>query len=92
MPLGHCHHITSVISLILVTKKDAKLVWDDDCEQAFLVLKMCWVQPLVLPLILLYPKRDVSFILFMDASDAGIDAVLTQEQDRGGGGGVEWSN
>ncbi len=37
-----------------LTKKDAKLIWGDDCEQAFLALKKALVQPPVLA----YPTRD----------------------------------
>ncbi len=56
--------------LTRLTEKHAKLVWDDGCKQAFLVLKNR-VQPLVLLHILVYPTRDISFILSMDTSDAG---------------------
>ncbi len=58
-------------------KKDAKLVWDDNCEQAFETLKKALVQPPVLA----YPTRDGPFILSSDASDTGIGAVLEQEQE-----------
>ncbi len=59
-----------------LTKKEAKLVWDDSCEQAFETLN----KPLVQPPILAYPTRDVPFLLSTDASDTGIGTVLEQEQ------------
>ncbi len=62
------------------TMKDAKLIWDDDCEQAFLGLKKALFQPPVLA----YPTREGPFILSMDASDTGIGAVLEQEQEKDG--------
>ncbi len=63
-----------------LTKKDAKLVWDDNCEQAFLVLKKVLVQPPVLT----YLMRDGPFVLYTDSSDTGMRAVLGQEQGEGG--------
>ncbi len=62
-----------------MTKKDAKLIWDDDCEQAFQALKKALVQPPVLT----YPTRDGHFVLSTDASDTGMGAVLEQEQEEG---------
>ncbi len=61
-------------------KKEAELVWDDDCEQASQTLKKC----LVPPPFLAYPTRDGPFILSMDASDTGMGAVLEQEQEENG--------
>ncbi len=58
-------------------KKDAKLIWDDDCEQAFQTVKEALVQPPVLD----YPTKDGHFVLSMDASDTGMGAVLEQEQE-----------
>ncbi len=63
-----------------LTQKDAKLIWDDDCEQAFQALKKALVQPPVLA----YPTRDGHFVLSTDASDTGMGAVLEQEQEEGG--------
>ncbi len=60
-----------------LTKKDAKLIWDDNCEQAFLALKKALVQPPVLA----YPTREGPFILFTDTSETGMGAVLEQEQE-----------
>ncbi len=64
-----------------LTKKDAKLIWGDDCEQAFLALKKAL---LVQPPVLAYPTRDGQFVLSTDASDMGMGAVLEQEQEEGG--------
>ncbi len=64
-----------------MTKKDVKLIWNDDGEQAFLALKKALVQPPVLA----YPMRDGPFVLSTDASDTGMEAVLEQEQEEGGG-------
>ncbi len=63
-----------------LTKKDAKLIWGDDCEQAFLVLKKALVQPPVLA----YPTTEGLFILSTDASDTERGAVLEQEQEEDG--------
>ncbi len=63
-----------------LTKKDAKLIWADDCEQAFLALKKALVKPPVLA----YPTREGPFILSTDASYTGMGAVLDQEQEEDG--------
>ncbi len=54
--------------LMGLTKKDAKLIWDNDCEQAFLALN----KPLVQPLVLAYPTRKALFVLSTDFSDTGM--------------------
>ncbi len=66
--------------LMGLTKKDAKLTWDDDCEQAFLALKKALVQPPVLA----YPTREGPFILSKDTNDTRMGAVLEQEQAEDG--------
>ncbi len=63
-----------------LTKKDAKLIGDDNCEQDFLALKKALVQPPVLA----YPTREGPFVLSTDASDTGMGAVLEQEQEEDG--------
>ncbi len=50
-----------------LTKKDIKLIWDDNCEQASLALKKALVQPPILA----YPTREGPFVLSTDASDTG---------------------
>ncbi len=78
------HYIPNFASvatpLMGLTKKDAKLIWDDDCGQAFLVLKKALVQPPVL----VYSMREGPFILSSDASDTGMGAVLEHEQEEDG--------
>ncbi len=78
------HYISNFASVAIplagLTKKDAKLIWDNDCEQAFLALKKALVQPPVLA----YPAREGPFILYRDASDTGLGAVLEQEQEEDG--------
>ncbi len=58
------------------------LVWDEDCEQAFQLLKKALVQAPVMA----YPTRDEPFILSMNASDNGMGTVPEQEQEE-----YEWS-
>ncbi len=60
-----------------LTKKDAKLIWADDCKQAFLTLKKALVQPPVLA----YPMREGPFVLSTDASNTGMGVFLEQEQE-----------
>ncbi len=71
---------SAVTPLTGLTKKDAKLIWNDDCEQAFLALKKALVQPPVLA----YLTREGAFILSTDASDTVMGAVLEQEQEEDG--------
>ena len=64
------------------TKKGPKrgkqpLIWTEQCQTAFDSLK----EKLVNPLILGYPDFTRAFILETDASDRGLVAVLSQEQD-----------
>ncbi len=63
-----------------LTMKDAKLIWDDDCDQAFPALKKALVQAPVLA----YPTREGPFILSTDASDTGMGVVLEQEHQEDG--------
>ncbi len=78
------HYIPNFASvatpLMGLTKKDAKLIWDDDCEQAFLAPKKTLVQPPVPA----YLMREGPFILSTDASDTGMGAVLEQKQEENG--------
>ncbi len=63
-----------------LTKKDVKLIWDNDYEQAFLAFKKSLVQ---LP-VLAYHTRDGPFIPSTDVSDTGMRAVLEHEQEEDG--------
>ncbi len=55
-------------------------MWDDACEGAFRTLKAALISAPVLA----YPTREGHFTLSTDASDAGIEAVLEQDQEEGG--------
>ena len=63
--------------LYRLTEKKTKFVWTDNCQKSFLKLK----QVLSTPPILAFPRTDLPFILDKDASDYGIDAVLSQIQE-----------
>ena len=55
-------------------KKRSKIIWSDDCEEAFeLLKKLCSNTP-----VLAYPNYQRRFKLYTDASDGGLGAVLTQ--------------
>ena len=59
--------------------KQAKLSWDEKCEQAFKALKdICSHTP-----VLAYADYTKSFRVHTDASEVGLGAVLYQEQDDG---------
>ncbi|CAG2242719.1 Retrovirus-related Pol polyprotein from transposon 17.6,Retrovirus-related Pol polyprotein from transposon 412,Retrovirus-related Pol polyprotein from transposon 297,Retrovirus-related Pol polyprotein from transposon gypsy [Mytilus edulis] len=60
-----------------LTKKGLKFLWDQDCQNAFEVLK----EKLISAPILSYPIGDGEFILDTDASGHAIGAVLSQVQD-----------
>lgn len=57
-------------------ENDVTLVWTDDGETAFKRLKSLLMS---IP-ILSYPVTDGRFVIYTDASDTGISAVLSQEQ------------
>ena len=65
-----------------LTKKSLpdKIQWNDNCEQAFVTLKRVLCQSPIL----VNPDFDKPFLLQTDASDRGIGAVLSQEDDEGG--------
>ncbi len=67
-------------SLTGLMKKEAKLVWDGFCEQAFQTLNKSLVQPPILA----YHTRDGPFILPTDANGTCMQAVLEQEQEGDG--------
>lgn len=64
--------------LVDLTKKDAKFIWTNQCEEAFQEVK----QALVSPEVMGYPLNEGgTFILDTDASGVGIGAVLAQIQE-----------
>lgn len=63
--------------LTKLTEKEQEFVWTKECETAFQALK----EKLITAPILAYPQLGVEFILDTDASNYGIGAVLSQEDD-----------
>ena len=61
--------------LINLTRKNVKFSWDEKCETAFQTLK----QALLNPPILAFPDPNKQFILYTDASDKAIGAILKQK-------------
>ena len=59
-----------------LTEKGRRFKWGEDCQQAFMQLK----SSLVTAPVLAYPDPKKRFILDTDASEAGIGAVLSQEE------------
>ena len=63
--------------LIRLTEKDLRFVWQGEQQQAFDTLKAL----LTTAPVLAYPKDVGRYIIDTDASQYGIGAVLSQEQD-----------
>lgn len=59
-----------------LTQKSVQYVWTEDCQKAFKELKQRFTKAPVLA----FPRFDVPFRLYTDASDNGISAVLSQMQ------------
>ena len=62
-----------------LTQKDVPFVWDKNCETAFQTLK----EQLVSSPVLAFPETDGDYILYTDASNIGVGAVLAQEDGEG---------
>ena len=60
-----------------MTKKDTPFNWNEECEAAFKALKEALSEPDVMG----FPRNDCPFILYTDACDVSIGAVLAQVQD-----------
>ena len=56
-------------------KKGVKFTWDSECECAFQEFNVVFTSYSTLR----YPDFSLPFVLFTDACDTGIEAVLTQE-------------
>ena len=63
--------------LYKLLEKDAKFVWDEDCQKSFEELKF----HLTTALILRAPNWQLPFEVMCDASDLAIGAVLGQRED-----------
>ena len=60
-----------------LTEKDVPYVWSEECDTAFQRLKYLLTSTPILG----YPTPDGKFIIDTDASEKGIGAVLSQEQN-----------
>jgi len=65
--------------LYSLMKKNVEFQWTDECQQAMDELKARMVSQPILAL----PVSEGRYLLDTDASDFGLGAVLSQEQDRG---------
>ena len=59
-----------------LTRKEVKFQWDDRCEKAFQELK----RRLITAPILIVPERGQRYIVYCDASKAGLGCVLMQSE------------
>ena len=62
-----------------LTQKDVPFAWDKNSETAFQTLK----EQLVSSPVLAFQETDGDFILYTDASNIGVGAVLAQEEGEG---------
>ena len=71
---------TIAAPLNALTKKNAKFVFDEQCEKAFQTLKdkVCTD-----PVVVAYPNKEGTFVLDTDASLYGVGGVLSQLPDDG---------
>ena len=65
--------------LVLLTRKNARFHWGEDCQQAFETLK----NKLATASVLTYPDPKQPYKLYTDASQYALGAVLTQDTDSG---------
>ena len=65
--------------LTRLLKADVPFIWSEECRLAFDTIK----QALVAPPILAYPNWSKEFILYTDASKAGLGIALSQLDDNG---------
>ena len=62
-----------------LTKKRSRFAWNDQCQAAFLSLK----QALTSDAIVCYPRIDLPYKLYTDASDLCVGAILCQTHEDG---------
>lgn len=60
-------------------KKGKTFQWSDQCQKAFDHLKTCLTSPPVLG----HPELQFPFMVYTDASDIGLGAVLSQKKEQG---------
>ena len=60
-------------------QKNINFVWNNECESAFCTLKA----ELITAPVLAFPRTHGQFVLYTDASDIGIGAVLAQRDSNG---------
>lgn len=65
--------------LTRLTKKKVPFEWSEECEVAFKTMKQC----LINPPILVYPDYNKKFKITTDASNVGLGAILSQEDNEG---------
>ncbi|CAM4305381.1 unnamed protein product, partial [Lepidochelys olivacea] len=75
----HFSAIATPITELCKKGKPDKVVWTEQCQVAFRALKKALVSGPVLA----NPDFDKPFVVFTDASDTGLGAVLMQEDEKG---------
>ncbi|CAM5177784.1 unnamed protein product [Eretmochelys imbricata] len=75
----HISAIATPITELCKKEKPDKVVWTEQCQRALFALK----EALVSGPVLVTPDFDKPFVVFTDASDTGLGAVLMQEDEKG---------
>ncbi|CAM5178835.1 unnamed protein product [Eretmochelys imbricata] len=75
----HFSAIVTPITELCKKGKPDKVVWTEQCQEAFRALK----EALVSGPVLANPDFDKPFVVFTDTSDTGLGAVLMQEDEKG---------